>query len=433
MEHARRTVLALSGDAEHAAHHDRRPRHLRLTGRNHESGPGALDPALLRLQANHEARFVGKRDQRQVEHVAKLDQPNHLRAALDVGRAALMHRIVRHHPDRIAVNPSQSGNPRTPIERSNLKERAFVDAPVNRAVTVIGPSTIPRHQPTQALFAPVRIVSRLNPLGHLVDALRQIAQELANLPEGVLLVLGQVVDRARLVDVDALVAQVLLRNVVAQRRLNDRRTAGEELRNALHHDREVGHAGIDRRQSGDRTHHGGNHWRHAHQLHVKGRPRVAVGQIRATKRLKAAHRAAGRVEHPHIRHPPLKRPLIRVLLGAETARRAVAAARAAANRKVAGRNHDLAPINLAKALNRALRGKANQLARVVMAGPSHQRHKLAQRARIKQTIKAFINKQLAPSPLSGNALSATPSLGKFLAFRNLRNFRFPCHQQLRPC
>lgn len=358
-EHAVWPMLALAGHAEQAADDDRAPRHPAEIDHRHQARAGALDALLLRFEADQEARLVGERDQRQMEGVAELHQPHHLGAARHVGRAALYHRVVGHQPDRIAVDPRQPGDARAAVEGGDLEERAAVGDVLDQLEGVKRPAPLARHQRQQRLLGASRTVRRVAARRHLVHAARQVAQPTADLAEGVGLGLGKIVDAAADADVDVIAAQLLLGDVVAQRRLHHRRPAGEDLAHAAHHHREVRQRCLDRRQSRDRAQYG-RHDRHGlQQPNVVLAPAVAVGQIGAAQRLEAAHAAAGGVEQPDIGQPPGQRALhSRIFLADRAAegRRS----RAAAHREVAGIDHDLAAVDPYRAFDRSFGRESGQ-------------------------------------------------------------------------
>ena len=216
-------------------------------------------------------------------------------------------------------------------------------------MAVVGAAAVAGYETAQPLVAAVGVVGGLDARRQLPDVGGQVREPLADLAEGVFLGFGEVVDGAALVDVYALVAEVFLADVVAQRGADDRRSAREELADSFDHQGEVGHAGVDGGQPGDGAHNGGDDRRGAQEVHIDGGPGVAVGQVGAADLLEAADAAAGRVKHADVGQAPFERTLVGGRLAAKSAFRA--AAGAAAHGEVAGADDDFAPANLAETLH----------------------------------------------------------------------------------
>ena len=83
-------------------------------GRDH-LGPVADDALALDLGADHEAGHVGQEHQRQVEGVAQPDEAGALVGRVDEQHAALLHRVVGHDADGMAVEAGEARrSPRAP-------------------------------------------------------------------------------------------------------------------------------------------------------------------------------------------------------------------------------------------------------------------------------------------------------------------------------
>ena len=93
-------MVGLAADAVEPADHERDPRHPAVARGAHQPRAGPLDAGPLRLEAHHQAGLVGEVDEREVERVAQLQQPQRLLPGGDVGGAAVVHRVVGHDPDR---------------------------------------------------------------------------------------------------------------------------------------------------------------------------------------------------------------------------------------------------------------------------------------------------------------------------------------------
>ena len=419
-------MLALAGDAEDAAHDDGQPGHAAFAGGDHQPCAGALNALLFGFEADHEAGLIGERDQRQVEGVAELDQADHFVAGGDIGRAARVDRVVGHHAHRIAVDPGEAGDAGAPVERSDLEERSLIDDGVDRLVPVVGAAAVAGHEAAQPLVAAVGVVGGLDARRQFPDVGWQVGEPLADLAEGVFLGFGEVVDGAALVDVYALVAEVLFADVVAQRGADDRRAAGEELADSFDHQGEVGHAGVDGGQPGDRAHDGGDDGRGAQEVHIDSGPSVAIGQVGAADLLEAADAAAGRVEHADVGQAPLERALVGGRLAAKSAFRA--AAGAAAHGEVTGADDDLAPVDLAEALHRTLGSERSELALIVVGGAAGEAPELAEAAGVGEAVDPFVDEQFAAPPLARDAFSSAARFGQLAAVFEFGDLGFPAHR-----
>ena len=333
--------------------------------------------------------------------------------------------IVGHYADGVAVDSRQPGDAGAAIERGDLEEGALVDDRVDRLVAVVGAAWVAGDEAAQALVAAVGVVARFGARGQLPDARREVGKPLADLAESVLLAFGEVVDGAALIDVDALVAEVFLADVVAERGADDGRAAGEELADAFDHEGEVGHAGVDGGQPGDGAHDGGDDGGGAEQVHIDGGPGVAVGQVGAADFLEAAHAAAGGVEQADVGDAPFEGALVGGELASESVVRTRAGA--AAHGEVAGADDDLASVDFADALHRALGGEGGELAAVVVDGVAGEAPELAEAVGVGEAVDALVDEQLAASALAFDAFCAAARLGHFAAEFKLRDFGFPAH------
>ena len=224
-------------------------------------------------------------------------------------------------PTGIAVDARQAGDAGPAVERGDLEERAFVDDELDEALGVVHPARVARHERRQQLVvAPVDRVGRRRRAaparrrstagttgtgGSAPNASSSVAARLSTTP----------LDPS----VDLRAAELLLGDVVAERRLDDRRAAREHLacRRTITFQwaRQVCSAAMPAAapSTADTT---GTVFS---SVHVDVREAVAVGQVGAAELLEAAHAAAGGVEQPDVRQPPLERPLAALELLAEAA------------------------------------------------------------------------------------------------------------------
>ena len=334
-------------------------------------------------------------------------------------------RVVDHHADGEPVDPGQTGDAGTAVERGDLEERALVDHGADDPSRVERSPRVAVDGVGEGLVTAVGRVGGLAARRHLVDGRGQVRQEAADLVEGVVLVLGEVVDDAALADVDVRAAELLLRDLGARRRPDDGRTAREDLGVALRHHVEVGQHGVQRGQPGDRAEHRRGDRHRVQQLDVDVRPTVAVGQVGAPERLEAAHAATGGVEQPNVREAPLERPLGRRQLGPEPA--VGAAGRAAPDREVAAHDDDLAPVDADPPVD--LTGRQHRLQRAVVAvrRVTPEPAERAERPLVREPIDALANRQLAEAVLALDALRATQAVGELAPARQLVELGSPRH------
>jgi hypothetical protein len=206
-------MVTLTGDAEEPPYDDRHPRDAAVADRADEARPRALDPLLLGLEPDREARLVRERHQREVEGVAELDQSDRLLACGHVRGPPEVHGVVGQDAHGIAVDARESRDARAPVPRCDLEEGTAVDDVLDDLVAVVGSAAIARDEGQELLIAPARVVAGFDPRRHLPDVARQIREETANHLERLRLVLGQVVDHAALLRVDLLAAELFLGDV----------------------------------------------------------------------------------------------------------------------------------------------------------------------------------------------------------------------------
>ena len=72
-------------------------------------------------RADHEARRVAERDDRQVEGVAELDEARRLVGGVGVDRAAEVVRVVRDQAERPALDADERGDDSEPEVRAQLE------------------------------------------------------------------------------------------------------------------------------------------------------------------------------------------------------------------------------------------------------------------------------------------------------------------------
>jgi hypothetical protein len=305
--------------------------------------------------------------------------------------------------------------------RGQLEDGAAIQDVLEDRAGVVGPASLSRDDGEQLLVAAARIVARLRPRRQLPDVLRHVAQEPAGHLERLFLGLGQVVDHPAFVHLGALVSQILLRDVDAERRLHDRGTASEEMADPLDHDAEVGQADLHRRQTRHRAQCQGHDRSGAKQL-LDGVGAGVRRDVRATDLFEAADAASRGVQETDVGQPPLQRQVVgEAVLVADGG-----IGRAAAHGEVAARDHGLSAVDLDRADDHVRRGERSQLVAVVLRGPS-QSADLLKRAFVGQRADPLANRELSAPALpldpfgSPHGRCQTPAALQFL------DLRLPAH------
>ena len=118
---------AHAGHAVALAHHHGVHRHGRLQAHVHRAHAFAQGRRHLRILADHEARHVDEKDQRDMEAVAHLDEMDLLARRLHVHGAAVDHRVVGDDADHLAVHARKARDQRLAEGRLDLEEGAAID------------------------------------------------------------------------------------------------------------------------------------------------------------------------------------------------------------------------------------------------------------------------------------------------------------------
>ena len=312
-------------------------------------------------------------------------------------------------------------HPGTPVARRDLEEGAFVQHRMDERLDVVDLAPVAGHEVQERLVAPFRVVFRRAAWRHLPDIGRQVTQEAADYLERLFLGVGEVVDAAAYAGMNVRAAELFLGDVVAERRLDHRRSTGKQLARILHHDVEVRDARVDCRAAGDRAHHRRDH-RHLRQhVDVDQPPGTAVRQVRPPDLLEVPDAAAGRVEQAHQGYLPLTGALVGGKLRTHPA---PSSARAAPDGEVTGGEDDLAAVHARRPLHHRPRSKGFEL--VVLVGPlAGKRIELAEAALVDQAGDTLACCQLAVQVLAFDAVRTTHPFAQHAASLDFRDFRAP--------
>ena len=113
-------------------------------------------------------------------------------------------------PTTRAVHAREAGDDRLAEGGLQLEDGVAVGDPAHDLAHVVGPAPVARHDVLQAVLAAVDGVAGAHDRRQLPDVLRHVAQVAADQLEALLLVLRDLVDRAREVGRQRRAAEVLL-------------------------------------------------------------------------------------------------------------------------------------------------------------------------------------------------------------------------------
>ena len=175
-----------------------------------------------------------------------------------------------------------------------LVELAAVDQPGDDLVHVIGRADIVWHQRIEVLGIEIRrarILCRDGPCGGVIVA--QMADDIAHDGQRMLVVLGQMIDHARLARMQIAAAKVLGADLLARRGLHQRRTGKEDRALFAHDHRFVGHGRDVGPARGAAAHHAGDlrnaQCRHVRLVEEDAPEMVAIGEdLRLVRQVRPA-------------------------------------------------------------------------------------------------------------------------------------------------
>ena len=265
------------GDVDVAAHvlgaHDAVGAAVGLAGDHGDLGDGGLavgveqfgaaadDAVVLLLGSRQEAGNVHQHDDRHVEAVAGSDEPGGFFRGVDVQAAGELGRLVSDDADRAAVDPPEPDDDVLRVSGLHLEELVVVEDPGDHLVHVIRLVRRIRDQGVEFVVllgevvldrTGVRRRGQARWFGVVVG--RQVAQQVADVVEGVLLTGGDVVRGAGFGHVGLRAAEFLHGDVLTGDGFDDVGSGDEHLTGLGDHDDEVGERGGVDVAAGRRTH-----------------------------------------------------------------------------------------------------------------------------------------------------------------------------------
>ena len=224
-------------------------------------GAATDDAVVLLLGSRQEAGNVHQHDDRHVETVAGPDEPRGLLRGVDVEATGELGRLVRHDADRPTVHSPEADNDVLRVTGLHLEELVIVEDPGDHLMHVVGLIRRIRDQGVQfeVLVGEVVLdctrVRRRGSARRLAEVVgRQIAQQLADIVEGILLAGGDVVRGAGLGHVGLSATEFLHGDVLTGDGFDDVRSGDEHLAGLVDHDDEVGQRGGVHVSARRRTH-----------------------------------------------------------------------------------------------------------------------------------------------------------------------------------
>ena len=301
------------------------------------------------------------------------------------------HTVVGQDGDRIAPDAGKAAHQRRAIVALELVKLGSVDRPGDHLADVIGGAHIVGDDAVQ-LFRVQRRRERLAHIQrHVLDCV-QIGDDRADDLQRVFVILGHMVDHARLAAVGVGAAQILGRDQLARRRLHQRRPGQEDGALVAHDHRLVGHGrhiGAPRRTAAHDTGDLGNVARaHSRLIEEDSPEMLAVGKYLGLVR----QVGPARIDQIDARQPVLFGDLLRAQVLLHRHREIGAALHS----RVIGDDHHLAPRNPAHATDHARAGGL-----IVIHAERRQLPDLEEgRAGIQQPLDPVAGQQLAAADVA---------------------------------
>ena len=163
-------MVRLSTDAVQTSDSEREPRHATVHHGTHQPGADPLDSGEFRLEAHHQAGFIGEVDERKVKNIAQLDETQCLAPGGHVGAATSVERVVHHDPHRIAIDTGEADDTCLAVVGCDLEERVTVNDVRDELARRKAPTWIARDDREQFGITSFRIVGWLCAWWEFVNA-----------------------------------------------------------------------------------------------------------------------------------------------------------------------------------------------------------------------------------------------------------------------
>src|SRR5579871_620920 len=136
---------------------DLRRRHRRLIHRSNSPHPIANCSPPFCAAPNHQPRLISQRDDRQMERLTQINQPNHGLRPLDSQPTAANKWVRSHHPNRMPIQPGQ-GRHRRPAIAGKLEDRTSIKQSRQNRADAIRLASVARNCRQQIFVASVNRV-----------------------------------------------------------------------------------------------------------------------------------------------------------------------------------------------------------------------------------------------------------------------------------
>ena len=97
-------------------------------------------------------------DNRQVECIGQINEAFHLAGGCRCPQATQNHRVARHDPDRISVDPRKAGDNGRAVLPTNLEETPLIHDGFDDRTDLVEVPQIARDRFDQELFTTIRLV-----------------------------------------------------------------------------------------------------------------------------------------------------------------------------------------------------------------------------------------------------------------------------------
>src|SRR5690606_7213144 len=224
-------------------------------------------PLLLRLQTHHETGYVNEENERNVEGVTQLHEMDLLARRMHIHRPAVHHRIVGDNAHGAAAHACQHRDDRFAVGRTDLEPRVAIDDHLHQTVHAVGLRALLRHDSGQLFITAVDRVCRFHHRRQFPDIARHVAEEAADLFEGLFFRTGGIVNGAGGVHRHLGAAQIILVDRLTQGTFHHGWASRENLTGAAHHHGKVRKNRAACGAAGCRSQNGRDHGHFTQQFH----------------------------------------------------------------------------------------------------------------------------------------------------------------------
>ena len=188
----------------------------------------------FRFHAHHQARYVGEKNDGDVELIAQLDKVPLLARGLHI-HDATVGRVVTDHTYYLAVHARERSNHSFAKTGLDFKHRIFIDDQRDQLAHVIGLACRTRDDAGECIFAAIHRVAHIDYRRQLPHILRHVTQKTFDLREAVGFALRRVIDGACGIRGNLGAAEFFLGDFISEGALHHRRPRREYLALPTHH------------------------------------------------------------------------------------------------------------------------------------------------------------------------------------------------------